>query len=201
MDGSAVTCGAVLVVYGQRAEDAARTALDALTRTNPRLPVTVHRERLGQWDDVQQSRCAKTLLFDWSPYQHTVYLDADTVVYADLQLGFDMLRDGWDMVIVPSQQQGEDGALWHTGAEDRAYTLSYFRFVPLQLQAGVFFVARNPRTERLFAAWHAEWRRFKGQDQGAFLRALYRYPVKVWAMGRPWNGGAVIGHRFGAIRV
>jgi hypothetical protein len=67
-----------------------------------------------------------------------------------------------------------------------------------QWQCGVMFVRRNERTERFFKAWHREWGRYGGEDQAAFVRALHRVPLRVWVLGRPWNGGAVIQHRFGA---
>lgn len=148
---------------------------------------------------MQQSRYAKVTLLDWTPFDYSCYLDADTQVYGDLQVGFDILADGWDMVITPSENQG-DGWLWHIPDSERQKTKWELGEQFTQLQAGVFFVAKNARTRALWVAWRAEWLRYEGQDQGALLRAFYQYPVKVWLLGRPWNGGAVIGHHFGSIR-
>jgi len=46
----------------------------------------------------------------------------------------------------------------------------------------------------------AEWLRFRDQDQAALLRALAIAPVRAWLVGHPWNGGALVDHRFGACR-
>jgi len=194
-----MTRGVVMVVYGERAEVSANRALTALGDICPDLPVTVYRQPIGGYTDAQQSRYAKVTLLDWSPYDYTAYLDADTQVYQPIDAGFEALENGFDLAISPSQNQ-TDNMLWHCGEEDKAATLREVGFQPLQLQAGVMFVARNYRTQALFTMWLAEWLRFEDQDQGALLRAFYQCPVKVWLLGSPWNGGAVIGHHWGSIR-
>ncbi|HML23512.1 MAG TPA: hypothetical protein PKD09_17785 [Aggregatilinea sp.] len=149
---------------------------------------------------VEGSRYLKTGLFDWTSFEHVAYLDADTVVHQDLQVGFAALDDGFDLALCASRNQGDE-LLWHVGVDDRRETLAVMGCSEvLQLQAGVFFVARNARTQALFAAWRSEWARFRGQDQGALLRALRRVPVRIWLLGQPFNGGAVIAHHFGELR-
>lgn len=195
-----MTRGVVMVVYGEQAEQSERRACEALEHICPDLPVHIERQRRGWATDTAESRYAKVTLFNWSPFDHTVYLDADTQVYQSIDVGFQMLADGWDIVISPSQNQDEYEWLWHCGKVDKAETLKALGFQALQLQAGVFFMAKNERTEALFEAWRTEYSMYGFQDQGALLRALYQHPLKIWLLGRPWNGGAVIGHHFGAIR-
>jgi len=67
----------------------------------------------------------------------------------------------------------------------------------LSLQGGVFFFRKSPQAHAFFESWRQEWGRFGDQDQGAMLRAMALSPLRVWLLGRPWNGGAVIGHLFG----
>lgn len=204
------TRGVCWVVYGEKAEQAVLRAQEALAYQCPALPTFIMRTSavdgplnaalMAGFTPVQRSRFAKLTLLFWSPFEQTAYLDADTLVYQDITAGFDLLSDGWDMAMAPSQNQDEDNLLWHIGEDDKRLTLDTLTYDPLQLQAGVMFVARNDRTAALFAAWREEWARFRNQDQGALLRALQRAPVKVWLLGRCWNGGAVIGHRFGELR-
>lgn len=189
--------GAVLVAYGEQARFCAQRAVKALNRTDPGLPVRVMSDAYTDRTPVQCSRLAKLSLLHWSPFEQTVYLDADTLPYHSVAVGFDILADGFDLVITASASQGDD-LLWHVDAEDKTETIVQTVRDPLQLQAGVFWVARNARTRKLFALWRDEWDKYQNQDQGALLRALYRYPVKVWLLGRAFNGGAVIGHNFGA---
>lgn len=191
--------GVVMVVYGGAAEIALNRAQTALHDICHDMPVTIYRERVEGYTDMQQSRWAKVTLLDWTPYPYTAYLDADTQVIQDIRAGFEALEAGFDLVLVPSQNQG-DQMLWHVGEADKAETLDTIGAQPLQLQAGVMFVAKNARTRALFDCWRAEWLKYRNQDQGALLRALYQCPVKVWLLGRPYNGGSVIGHHWGSIR-
>lgn len=195
-----MTHGVVMVVYGDKAETAAHRATTALGEVCPEIPVHVHRERAVYPDDATESRWAKATLLDWTPFDHTAYMDADTQVYQDIGAGFQMLEDGYELVITPSQNQTVHDWLWHCGAEDKEFTRSALGFQALQLQAGVFFVRKTERTRRLWGTWKAEWMRHENQDQGAFLRALYQNPVKLWLLSREWNGGSVVGHHWGVIR-
>ena len=131
-----------------------------------------------------------------SPFEHTLYLDADTRVHGDLSVGFDILRDGWEMVMVPSRVKACPIAL--LTKEEQSTTLIELRNPqPLVLNTGVMWFRRTPRTVRLWQIWHEEWRRFQEYDQGALLRALNRCPVALWLLGQPFNGGSVVEHLFG----
>lgn len=195
------TRGVCWIVYGAQADRSLVRSQDALASVCPGLPFRVMRQGSDDWaNNVQQSRWAKLALLDWSPFEYTAYLDVDTQIYQSIDTGFALLADGWDLVLVPSMNQSEDNLLWHLDPDDKQVTLDTLQYDPLQLQAGVLFVARNDRTRALFDIWRTEWGRFCSQDQGALLRALQQVPVKLWLLGRPWNGGAVIGHRFGELR-
>ncbi|GAF82576.1 unnamed protein product [marine sediment metagenome] len=163
----------------------------------------------GSGDPLRRSRLAKLSLNllvrdKWDCF---LYLDADTRVRGDLSSGFDLLEDGWDIALTPSVHQVGEGAglMHHVGEDEREVTLSeYINPQPLALQAGVMFVKCNHRTDKLFALWRSEWRKWFGQDQAALLRALEAAPAKVWMLGRPWNTGdrndALIEHLFGRAR-
>jgi hypothetical protein len=146
--------------------------------------------------NIPLSRWAKVNLLSWSPFKHILYIDADTRPRGDLSMGFDILADGWDLAIVPSNNQESD-CIWHVGVAEREQTLTELGYIPLQLQAGVMYIAKNERTRLLFQAWQDEWRLFGDQDQAALLRALYHVPVRVWLLGKAYNGGALISHLFG----
>ena len=193
------------MAYGDRSRDEAVVSIGILRERND-LPVAViSNEPLAgtrhiEWHGPGKgARWAKLNLNNLTPWDYTLYLDADTRPRVDVSVGFDILDDGWDMVMVTSASQGRD-LLWHIGEEERTTTFDEWGHLPLQLQAGVFWLKKNERTQRLFGAWRTEWRRWADQDQAAFLRALRRCPVKMWFLGRPWNGGALIQHLFGRAR-
>lgn len=199
--------GVVYVAYGQKARFEALASLTSLQRYN-RLPVSVISDRaLGGAAVIQHpdadpgGRLAKLSLCELSPYEQTLYLDADTRVHGDLSGGFELIEAGWDLALTISTRQGSD-VLGNCDEADRRYTFEALGTdEPLGLQAGVMFLHRD-RCRDLFAAWREEWQRFRRQDQAALLRALARVPVRLWLLGRTWNGGKgdLVEHRFGRAR-
>ena len=128
------------------------------------------------------------------PWQKWLYLDADTRVRGDLSVGFRILDDGWDLAITASQHQ-EENWLWTASAEERSETERPCRLV--SIQGGAFFARKSRRTSAFFEAWRQEWARWATVDQGALVRALQASPVRLWLLGRDFNGGAVVEHLFG----
>lgn len=151
---------------------------------------------------VQASRWAKVNLDRLMPAEWTeaLYIDADTRIRDDLSAGFAILEDGWDMAMAPSAYQGTE-VMHHVGAEERRERLSELGPDVLALQAGLFFWHRE-RCREFFDVWREEWKRWRGQDQGAFLQAYRRTRPRLWLLGLPWNsrGGAIVQHCFGKAR-
>lgn len=196
--------GAGVVAYGPRAQVAAQPLLASLREAG--LPVAVAPPLLLPPPSVaaptlaQRARWAKLCLLQWAAYEHVLYMDADTMLYAPaaLQAGWEALASGFHIVAVPSPRQGDDW-LWHLSEAERDATAEEAGHV-LQIQCGVLFVRCCSVTDMFFAQWRAEWLRWQGEDQGAFLRALARVPIRLWLLGSPFNGGAVVGHRWGLVR-
>ncbi|MDD5517846.1 MAG: hypothetical protein PHV98_00660 [Candidatus Omnitrophica bacterium] len=147
----------------------------------------------------QISRFVKTSLIDAIEFDQFVYLDADTRIRGSLMQGFDILDDGWDMAITASDNQDRDWC-WHIGEDERNETMMEYGCQPIQLQAGVMFVKKCETTRKLFEFWREEWLKYKDQDQAALLRALKRAPVKLWILGKDYNGGRLVSHLFGKLR-
>jgi len=196
--------GILYIAYGKDACREVASSIQSLRDWHRDLPVAVigeaiegaqhipfaRRDRIGRWAKVNLD-----LLSRWG---QTLYLDADTRIRQPITAGFQMLADGWDLVMTPSRNQGTDW-LWHVGEEERRETILSVGIRAVQLQAGMMFFRQCEAVKHMFAGWRAEWERYQGQDQGALLRAIYQAPLKVWLLGRPWNGGAIVEHRFGAI--
>lgn len=193
------------MAYGAQAVNEAKKSIRTLKRCSA-LPVTVIGDRVSgasvQVQGVRRGRAgrwAKTRLYHLSPYQQTLFLDADTRIHGNLMWGFDALEAGWDMIIVPSRLQGEP--LHHLFAEERAATLEELGDTfPLMLNTGVMWFRRNERVRALFDGWHSEWQRWQQHDQGALLRALRKHPVYLLLAGRPYNDGDVVEHLFGRLK-
>lgn len=206
------TPGIVYVAYGEDARREAAYSAESVHKIHgDTLPVAVLCERPMKKcraqsivdkpyydEEPARSRWSKLNADIASPYNPTLYLDADTRVYGELWPLFEMLADDWDMVISPSSCQGTD-SMWHLGPEEKQATLNEIGYA-VHLQGGMFAFTKNAATEQFFAAWRQEWYRWKDQDQGALMRALYRSPLRIWLMDRDWNGGTVVGHRYGAAK-
>jgi hypothetical protein len=207
-----MTVGVLMVAYGDRAIASARHAAGTLAFHVPdmqlvlfsdrdlRLPHTTHScSFLTHYPDDHLIREAKLQANLLSPFDQTIYLDADTTVHGPLDSLLAPLHDGWDMVMTTSVNQDRDLLLNldHDERMDARLRLGDGR---LGLQCGVMAWQKNDATDALFAAWRTHWNVHRRHDQGAFLMALDDAPVLLWLVGRPFNGGAVIDHHFGKAR-
>jgi len=146
------------------------------------------------------ARRVKVKLDHLSPFDNTLYLDADTRVQSKvIEEGFRILSQGWDLAIAPSENQGAN-LFAHIDPLERTYTSEVLENVfPLQLQAGVMWFAKTDRIKALFDAWRKEWIVFRKHDQAALTRAIDKTAVRIWLLGLDWNSrrGAIVDHRFG----
>lgn len=190
--------GVCLIAYGEKAEREAQRCIESLKRFHDWPTKIMDCMQAGStYTDVQRSRWAKVTLDQWSPFDETLYLDADTRAQGDLSAGFEMLCDGFDMAITHSQQQ-HDQNMWHVAPDEREYTYLLYQCADvLQLQGGVFWFRKGEAVTRFFEAWRVEWLRWRQFDQAALLRALLAAPIKLHLLGRPFNGGAVVAHNHG----
>lgn len=197
--------GVVYVAYGHNARAEAAESIRTL-REHHDWPVAIVGDRVPgtqhvPWEGFgRPGRWAKVNLLELSPFEWTLYLDADTRVRGDLSVGFDILRSGWEMVMVPSKQGELEAASILVEGERNATLAELGDCWPLMLNTGVIWFRRTPRTARLWQMWREEWLRFQEHDQGALMRAMERCPVKLWLLGRAFNGGEVVEHLFGRAR-
>lgn len=202
--------GAITVAYGERARLSAQLLAGSLSASNPDLPLLIVTDKHLSVDHPRaviaehqtRDRGARTvkLALDFiSPWDETLYLDADTMVLGDVGPFFHPLLDGWDMTMTLSQNQGID-LLANLDQCERDDVIHGLGHDVAAYQCGVFGWRRGDLTRELFAAWRSHWQRWRNHDQGAFLLALATVPVRIWLMARSFNGGDVIEHHFGRAR-
>lgn len=196
--GTTTTKGVMLIAKGRSAQKEARDCIKSLKEFHS-WPIKVIDNNSPKPGKI--ARWEKVNLLSLSPFDYTLYLDADTRIHGDLSVGFRALDAGWELIMVPSAWLSEP--LYHLIKEERDFTLSYLGDnLPIMLNTGVMWFRKTDRTRKFWKIWHEEWERFKEHDQGAFLRALNRNPVELLILGSPYNTTkvqeAIIEHRFGA---
>lgn len=207
-----MTQGVVWIAYGAPALREAGRAIKAYREILPSAivaPVTLICESITPWNGIQHilrediswgARQTKVMLDLITPYDYTLYMDADTRVKSSAILtGFKILKAGWDMVMAPSFRQGSD-IYGHIDQTERIYTFNRLRYrQAIQFQAGVMWFSKSQKVASLFEAWREEWNVFKTYDQAALARAIDKVPIKIWVLGKDWNSsrGAIVDHLFG----
>ena len=196
--------GVIYVVYGKKARTEAEASIASLRQHHRDWDIKVvgdsrcKNARYHSFPDRgAPGRWAKVNLDQLTVSEQTLFLDADTRIQGDMGIGFRLLDNGYDMVMVPSEPQHND-MLRHLSPGERTKTMEQLPLDPLQLNTGVIWF--GPGAAPLFDEWRREWLRWKDKDQGAFLRALHKRPVAVAVLGWPYNhsAGEVVAHRFGA---
>jgi hypothetical protein len=193
--------GVVYVAYGVKAEREVAESRKGLSE-GTHIFVNDEFDPSSKYTMDQQAHIAKTQAFQWSPFEYTLMLDADTRVMdaSRLSLGFEAMKLGWEMLMVPSFPPRKDAVLWHLSRAEKDYTLDKLgRFGHYMFNTGVMFFRKCRRVQNLFTSWEREWSQFKDRDQGAFLRALKDNPVKLFLLGKDFNSkdGTVVKHLFG----
>jgi len=201
--------GVVYVVYGEQARVQAALSARTLVEHNPRLPFRVISDKgfpkqarfpemisIYHEDTDPGARAVKLQVDQLSPFDLTLYLDADTRIHGDITMPFDLLDRGWEMCIVPCRHQDADEVHGHVNAEERAATFEEVGFDVLALQGGVMYFRKCAAVHRLFEEWRQEWNRWKDQDQAALMRAIVRCPVKLFMLNAAYNGqnGRLVQH-------
>jgi len=198
--------GVVWVAFGKKAQEEAAISKASFLKHN-KVPTRVLKELSFPAPEGltigQQAHWAKANADKWSPFDHTLMLDADTRVQGDLSLGFKMLQKGWEIVMVQSIPPKDGMVLWTIPEPEREETLKELgTWLHGMFNTGVIYFNRTEAVQNLFQCWRKEWLRFKGWDQAAFLRALRKCPVSLWLLGPAFNsrGGEVVNHLFGRAR-
>jgi len=192
--------GAYLVAFGGPSRRCAGRAIASIHHHMRGLPVClVSDSKLGLEDVfVEQpdrdvgGRIAKLRVDELAPasWRYVLYVDADVELVGDISFLFQVLADGWELVICKDMakydtvrmmlrpdNRDEAEATWKALGTDQA----------LQYNGGMMAYRRNARTERFFTAWQEEWQRWGKRDQGALLRALHAAPLRLYVLGNQWN--------------
>jgi len=188
--------GIVYIAYGEKAIALTENAIRVLRGFTETLPVAVISDEpvvgADYWIEHEDTdlgaRHLKTSVYFLTPFQQTLYMDADTELKrdpepyfvllesVDLVMGIDCKREfcevNWPGLIM----EEVDITIQET---DGGHHLYY--------NTGVMLFNQCDAVEQLMLAWHEEWLRWGRQDQPAMFRAMHRYPVRMAPMNVPFN--------------
>jgi len=192
--------GVYYVAYGEPARKCAEGSIKSFKQFLPDIPVAlVSNEPLGPEDVFIEhededigGRAAKVMIYDLAPadWGYIAYLDADTEIIAKSELLWQVVEDGWDMVICKNPSRFHIASQMRR-SDNKDECDETFRQIGtdqlIQLNGGVFCFQRNMQTEVFFHTWEKEWRRHGKRDQAALLRSLHQHPIKLYVLGNEWN--------------
>lgn len=192
--------GVYYVAFGEPARNCAMGAIQSFKKHLPDIPTALASDTpLGPEDvfiDMPDmdigGRAAKIQIYDKAPkeWQYIAYLDADTEITAPMTLLWDVLQDGWDMVICKNPGKFATANAMRRSDNHDECDETYRKIGSeeiLQLNGGVFAFQRNSRTKAFFKCWYREWMRYGKRDQAALLRSLWMHPIKLYVLGNEWN--------------
>jgi hypothetical protein len=164
----------------------------------------------GQRENFQfRAGRIKPHLVGLTPFQRTLYIDADTEFMSDILAGFKFLGDH-DMALAEEllsigQLYNKPRAGWEINIKERDATIEELGGDPNTkfLNSGVIFFRKCEAVERLFAEWSLQWLKWQQWDeQLALMRAMHKYPINFKALSVHWNHphrnqAKVIFHNYG----
>lgn len=194
-------CGVYYVAFGRPSRVMAKKAISSFKKHMPGIevmlvsadPLNVGEDHFCYQEDKDiGGRIAKINVNRLAPnhWEYILYLDADTQIIADISFLYQVLVDGWELVICKNPGKYHEIAqmLRLDNADETEYT---FKVLGgncfLQLNGGVFGYRRTDNTARFFELWLQEWDRWGKRDQAALHRALYLNPLKTYVLGNEWN--------------
>ena len=226
------TIGILYMCFGAKAAREVRKSLSSLQEIGLDIPVCVVGDDLppalqemgvqfiewkgespfdaGQKKNFQfRAGRIKPHLYKLSPYQRTLYLDADTEFMGDILTGFDYL-DTFDMAVTEEsltlgQLYNKKLAGWEINLVERDATIEELGGDARQefINSGVIFFRKCQGTEKTFIEWGLQWQRFQQWDeQLALMRALYKCQANYKALSVDWNHphkekATIIFHNYG----
>jgi len=83
--------GVLYVVWGNKIEPILQRSIVSLKATHPELPVEI--VRTSGAENEPRSLLEKSRMFELSPFEETLYLDADTIILERLDFAFEKARE------------------------------------------------------------------------------------------------------------
>ena len=172
------------VVWGTKMEKLLARSVASLLRAHPEMPIKY------EWLDESASLLDKSRMMDFTPFETTLYLDADTVVMGKLDFGFQMAEERGLACCICECPWARRFAGWDEEADAPEYN------------SGVVFFS-SERTASFFTAWKLRAQKtdshitfigddgrtvqMPSNDQASFALAMRRAKFNPFVLPLNWN--------------
>lgn len=145
----------------------------------------------------------KPFLHPITPFDYTLYLDADTDVRRDIMQGFEYLKEYDICAVHHDNYKPYSMQVLRAHIMQPVFSIPYYRDIRRELDytisvigpdttianSGVIFFRKSYESCSFFSNWYLEWLRFGGwEEQLAFLRAEHNCPkLKIKHLPVEWN--------------
>lgn len=134
-------------------------------------------------DSIEDNRLIKSKIFDYSPYENTLYIDCDTIIRANIIDCFDYL-EYFDIAIKQRQiaySAVGKGALKIFDGNQIVANQPHWN-------SGVIVFRKNAKTKKMFARWSYLQKNLNYEfDQPALAQAVIQSDLRVVSLEDKWN--------------
>jgi len=157
----------VLYIYWGDLEDELQRSIESIKKYElPYHVVKIDSKKAGLY--------AKSVMYSYSPFQETLFLDTDTIVLSDVSFGFEMaLRHGIAVTIAP-------GCFASRFTHDVVSDL-------VEYNTSVIFWSQSKEVESLFKRWTELAPYYHINDQTSFSKAVYEEKFNPYVLQTNWN--------------
>ena len=215
------TIGIVYMAFGQNSANAVANNINSLHRLGIDIPATVigNTEVPGaqfiRWegknpfrknpDDPDHTFFAgyvKPEIYRLSPYDYTLYLDADTEIRKDPMNGFRLLEkndfaiyqsrpDQFTIEIILDKPEIYNGFSIECAKDTVEEAKAAREPSPGVICSGIIFFRKSPAMEQFFKDWATEWKKyFAWDEQGPLIRVMRKHEgvdVVISRLSAWWN--------------
>jgi hypothetical protein len=191
--------GVIYLAFGRPFLAMGLCSIASIHRTNPQVPVCVvtnvceappagfpWREGFDHWTFVSrrnaENRLLKTAIYEWSPFEKTLYLDCDTVVVGDMSL-MSFFLDYFDMAMRLTRGQffrGRKDGLIFDGTM-QCHRLPHWN-------GGVVAFRKGEPARDFFSMWNASYKKLGvKRDQPSLAETVFKSTCRVMPLDERWN--------------
>jgi hypothetical protein len=155
--------------------------------TNIERPLWFSKNDINMWKYIEveskDSRIVKTSLYDYTPFDKTIFIDTDTIILGDLSFASYYL-DYFDICIKQKNVPYPD-------SKKARYKLMSGNFTVKELphwNSGVILFAKNNKVEDFFKDWHCRFNKLNyAFDQISLVESILYSNCKIMSLEDRWN--------------